>query len=266
MPASRGTDVHALMAPAGLSPQETAAVEVAERVLGVTAVPGPSGIVLVHADGRRAAFAEATVGEQRDHQLPHLRRESDVRWPAPARWWWHVIVYDVRCLPRVREVFPVAARMCEAHNAPTPGLLPMPVTAAVPDLHWLRHAAPARLVGHPEVLDRPATVALAPCPAAGDLATVVPALEEWLATDRAAFAVARLAARSADERHLYLTVDYTGLVPDAFDALARADGVPAQSLRHRQDISHLWLAPVFGPAVFLWSWREGWSRHEPFGG
>jgi hypothetical protein len=83
-----GTDVHVLVAPAWFSPQETAAVNVVEQVLGVTAVPGPSGIVLVHGDGRRAAFAEATVGEQ---QLPHLRRESDWRWPALARWWWHVM-------------------------------------------------------------------------------------------------------------------------------------------------------------------------------
>jgi hypothetical protein len=135
--------------------------------------------------------------------------------------------------------------MCEAHNAPTPSLLPMPVTAAIPDLHWLWHTAPARLVGHPEVLDRPATVTLAPCPAAGDLATGVPALEEWLATDRAAFAVARLAARSADERHLYLTVDYTGLAPDAFDALAHADGVPAAVVA--PPAGHL--APVVGAGV-----------------
>jgi hypothetical protein len=102
----------------------------------------------VRADGRRAAFAEATVCEQRDHQLPHLRRESDLWWPAPARWWWRVIGYDVRYLSRVREVFPVAA--CSLSRAYVRGArcgdarpAPMPVTAAVPDLHWLRHTAPA---------------------------------------------------------------------------------------------------------------------------
>ena len=56
---------------------------------------------------------------------------------------------------------------------------------------------------------------------------VVPALENWLASDRAARALAKLAGARADERHLYLTVDYTGLVPNAFDALARADDRPS---------------------------------------
>lgn len=253
---------------AALVPQEQAAVEVMERVLGATTVWGddPEKIVLVHSDGRRAALVESTVGDQREFQLPHLRRESDMRWRAPARWWWHVTVNDVRCLPRVREAFPVAARACEAHGVSTPSELPAPVTAAIPDLHWLVHMAPAHLVGHPEKLDEPATVSVTagPGPVPGGMATVVPALEQWLVTEQAARALARLARRRADEWHLYLTVDYTGLVPDAFDALVRADGVPEEPLRHRSDISHLWVTPVFGRRVLLWSHQDGWSRHEPY--
>jgi hypothetical protein len=253
---------------AALSPQEKAAVEVAGRVLDATAHPDEDleGISLVRSDGRRVALVESTVGEQRELGLPHLRRESDMRWTAPARWWWLVTVSDFRCLSRVRDVFPVAARACEAHGVTTPAELPVPVTAAVPDLHWLVHMAPAHLVGHPEKLDEPATVSVTPghsrVPA--DMATVLPALEQWLVTGQAARALAKLARRRADERHLYLTVDYTGLAPDAFDALVRADGVPEEPLRDRGDISHLWVAPVFGRRVLLWSHQEGWSRHEPF--
>lgn len=253
---------------AALSPSEQAAVEVAERVLDATAQSDEDleGIFLVRSDGRRAALVESIVGEQRELRLPHLRRESDMWWPAPARWWWQVIVNDVRCLPRVRDAFPVVARMCEAHDVSTPAELPAPVTAAIPDLHWLVHRAPARLVGHPERLDEPATISVRSRHSSvpGDMATVVPALEEWLVTEQAARAMGKLARRRADERHLYLTVDYTGLVPDAFDALVRADGVPEQPLRHRSAISHLWVTPVFGRGVLLWSHREGWSRHEPY--
>ncbi|MGW4525662.1 hypothetical protein [Amycolatopsis sp. NPDC004378] len=253
---------------AALSPQETAAVEVVGRVLDATAHPGEDrgGISLVRPDGRRVALAESTVGEQRELGLAHLRRESDLRWTAPARWWWLVTVGDVRCLSRVRDVFPVAARACEAHGVTTPAELPVPVTAAVPDLHWLVHTAPARLVGHPEKLDEPATVSVTPAHgrAPADMATVAPALERWLVTAQAARALATLARRRADERHLYLTVDYTGLASDAFDALVRADGVPQEPLRNRGDLSHLWVAPVFGRRVLLWSHQDGWSGHEPY--
>ena len=58
-------------------------------------------------------------------------------------------------------------------------------------------------------------------------------------------------------------MDYTGLVPNAFDALVRADDVPRQPLRQR-DMTHLWVTPVFGRSVFLWSRQHGWSRHEPY--
>lgn len=219
-------------------------------------------MILVHPDGRSAAVVAATVGDQGDSELDYLRRAADLRWSAPARWWWHITVDDVRCLPRLREVFPVAARTCEAHDVPMPSLLPAKAKAVIPDLHWLIHTAPARLFGHAEVLDQPATVRLAPA-SPGDMAAVVPALEEWLASEQAARALARLARSPADEWHLYLTVHYTGLVPDAFDALVRADGLPRQHLQ-RRDVTHLWVTPVFGRCVFLWSRQDGWTRHQPF--
>jgi hypothetical protein len=189
-----------------------------------------------------------------------------MRWTAPARWWWLVTVSDFRCLSRVRDVFPVVVRACEAHGVATPAELPASVTAAIPDLHWLVHMAPAHLVGHPAKLDEPATVSVTPGrrSAPGDMTTVVPALEQWLVTEQAARALAKLARRRADERHLYLTVDYTGLAPDAFDALVRGDGVPEEPLRVRSDISHVWVTPVFGRQVLLWSHTDGWSRHEPY--
>lgn len=255
--------------PNALSPQEMAAAEVAERILGVTTHGGTEeeGMFLTYPEGRRAAFEELTVGDKRELQLAHLRRESDMHWPAPARWWWSVTVNDVRCIPRVRDVFPVAARACEAHGVASPGQLPPMVTVAIPDLHWLVHSAPAHLVGHPEVLDRPATVTLRPGRRAvdEDMTTVVPALEHWLVSDQAAAdKLDKLTRRDADEHHLYLTVDYTGLAPGAFDALVRADGIPPQPFQERPSISHLWIAPVLGRRVFLWSPRSGWSRHEPY--
>lgn len=253
-------------ASASLYPQEEAAAEVAARVLGATvSADGGGGLTLVYRDGRRAALEEATVGEREDLRLAHLRRESDMEWPAPARWWWQVAIHDVRWLPRVREVFPVAARACEAAGVPEPSRLPAMVTLTIPDLHWLVHTMPAELTGHPTVLDRPATVTLGQRRSPdGDMAGVGPALPELLAEETATRALSRLSRREAEERQLYLTVGCTAAVADAFAALVRAGGVPSTGPPDDLAVSHLWLAPLLGRSVFLWTSRDGWSRHEPY--
>ncbi|ODU24943.1 MAG: hypothetical protein ABT15_32470 [Pseudonocardia sp. SCN 73-27] len=254
------------MSPA-LNPHETAAAEVAARVLGATVrVSDTAELTLVHGDGRLAALEEATLGAQSDLGLAHLRRESDMQWPAPARWWWQVAIHDVRCLPRLREVFPVAARACEAADVRRPGDLPVVVITAVPDLHWLVHSCPAQLLGCPTVLNRAATVTLGPGRSPDSrMASVVAALPEWLGSEAATRARSRLDRRRAAERQLYLTIGCTEFVADALDALARADGVPPARPPEWLAASHLWLAPVLGRAVFLWSRDDGWSRHEPYG-
>jgi hypothetical protein len=250
-----------------LYPQETAAAEVAARVLGAAVRPSDTAeLTLIYPDGRLAAIEEATLGDRADLRLAHLRRESDMQWPAPARWWWQVAIHDARWLPRLREVFPVAARACEAADVRRPGDLPAGVIMTVPDLHWLVHTRPAQLLGHPTVLNRAATVTLGPgrSPDRG-MASVVAALPEWLGSEAATRARSRLDRRRAAERQLYLTIGCTEFVADALDALARADGVPPATPPEWLAASHLWLAPVLGPAVFLWSRDDGWSRHEPYG-
>jgi hypothetical protein len=98
------------------------------------------------------------------------------------------------------------------------------------------------------------------------MSSVVPALRDALAGGPAARALRALQRRrAAVERQLYLTVGCTGLAPEAFDSLVRADGVPPVPPPDRDRLSHLWLAPVLGHAVFLWSREDGWSRHDPGG-
>jgi hypothetical protein len=75
----------------------------------------------------------------------------------------------------------------------------------------------------------------------------------------------RTSPAGAMERQLYLTVGWTGLSPEAFDSLIRAAGVPPVPPPEQDWLSHLWLAPVLGHTVFLWSHADGWSRHEPYG-
>jgi hypothetical protein len=243
--------------------QEEAAADVAARVLGLRVRPagGADGVTLVRRNGRHAAFAEATLGERQD-----LRRGPGLQWPAPGRWWWRVTLTDVRRLPRLREIFPVAARACEASGVARPGQLPAAVTMAVPDLHWLVHTVPAQLVGDPSVLDRPTTVMLGPGrPPDPGMASVVAAVDGWLAEEPARRALSRLDRRRTAERHLYLTIGCTTHAADAFESLVRASGVPPAPPARRPNVSHLWLAPVLGRAVFLWSREDGWSRHEPYG-
>src|SRR4051794_41832062 len=111
---------------------------------------------LVHPDERRAAFEEAVLGEREHLLLAPLRRDSDMQWTAPARWWWQVAINDVRRLPRVREIFPVVARVCEAHGVPSPCHLPAPLISAVPDLHWLVPPGPPPPPGPPDPPGPPA--------------------------------------------------------------------------------------------------------------
>ena len=247
--------------------QEAAAAEVAAQVLGATARASDTAeLTLVYPDGRLAALEEATLGDRADLGLAHLRRESDMQWPAPARWWWQVAIHEVRWLPRIREVFPVAARACEAADVRSPGDLPAGVIMTVPDLHWLVHTRPGQLLGHPTVLNRPATVTLGPGKSPdGGMARVVTALPGWLGSEAATRARSRLDRRRTTERQLYLTIGCTEFVADALDALARADGVPPATPPEWLAASHLWLAPVLGPTVFVWSRDDGWSRHEPYG-
>jgi hypothetical protein len=222
-------------------------------------------VILAYPDGRLAALEEATLGEREDLRLSRLRRESDVQWPAPARWWWQVAINDLQRLGRVREVFPVIARACEAGGVPEPDQLPATVASAVPDLHWLVHTVPARLLGHPGVLDRPATVTLARARSvAPGMANVPPAVRDWLASEPAARAVRRLGRRDTQERHLYLTLGCMGHSAAAFASLVLAGGVPPVP-PSQPGLSHLWLAPVLGHTVFVWSSTDGWTRHEPYG-
>jgi hypothetical protein len=254
--------------PTTLTAGEVAAAEVAARVLGASAENHVAHeMSLVYPDGGRAALEQAALGEPADLFLAHLRRESDMQWTAPACWWWQVAINDVRRLPRVREVFPVVARICEAHGVPSPGHLPAPLIAAVPDLHWLVHTGPAQLLGHADSPGLPATVTLRPGRAADPaMSSVVPSLRDSLAGGPAARALRALRQRrDAMERQLYLTVGWTGLSPEAFDSLVRAAGVPPVPPPEQDWLSHLWLAPVLGRTVFLWSHADGWSRHEPYG-
>lgn len=250
-----------------VSEREVAAAETAARVLGASAERSADAHMgLVYPDGRRAALEEVALGDRADLLVAHLRRESDMEWTAPARWWWQVAIKDVRRLPRVREVFPVVARLCEAHGVPSPCHLPAPLISAVPDLHWLVHTGPAQLFGHSDSLGLPATVTLCPGSAADQaMSSVVPALRESLAGGSAARALRALRRCGAVERQLYLTVGCTGFSAEAFDALVRATGVPPEPPPEHDWLSHLWLAPVLGRAVFLWSREDGWSRHEPYG-
>jgi hypothetical protein len=239
--------------------QEESAARLAADVLGVTSRPtGSGGLTLSYPDRRQAALEVAAIGESDHDGDPG----AALRWPTPGRWWWQVAVDDVCGLPRVRELFPVVARACEAAGARGPAGLPAAAIAAIPDLHWLVHTGAARLTGDPTVLDRPTTVTLGPGrPGGPGMGSVGPALRAWLAADAAGRALTRLSRRRARERQLHLTVGCTAVGADAVHALVRAAGVPLAP-PPTTAVTHLWLAPALGRTVFLWSGEDGWSRHD----
>jgi NADH dehydrogenase len=80
----------------------------------------------------------------------------------------------------------------------------------------------------------------------------------------AAQAVRRLGRLDIQERHLYLTLGCTAHSAAAFASLVLAGGVPPVPPPSQPGVSHLWLAPVLGHSVFVWTSTDGWTRHEPY--
>jgi hypothetical protein len=73
----------------------------------------------------------------------------------------------------------------------------------------------------------------------------------------------------ADEEPVAFDVWGAGTRPDSLTCGNRRFGMVlygAKTVVEPCDLaaSHLWLAPVLGRAVFLWSRDDGWSRHEPY--
>lgn len=63
------------------------------------------------------------------------------------------------------------------------------------------------------------------------------------------------------ERHLFLPIDYRRLAGGTYDGLAFSEQLPAVAPPVPEHLTHLWLHPVYGSRVLLWSRSSGWSSH-----
>jgi hypothetical protein len=261
---------------AGLDSQEKAACLLAERVLGAQAqawdVDGRQGAVdamLTLSDGRQAAFEITAHGPEGVFGTDSVLGKTDNHWPAPGEWWWTIQVGSFRDIPGLLERYVRIAQLCESHGVARPEDLrwrgPKPVD---PDIVWLVDESSSNMFGHPDVPVRDGDLvrdAMVNHLGRGggvsrDFTGLPEALVELFADRNIAKHVAKLGRASADEHHLFLAVHFQALPFNVADALMLGDATPAGTPVLPGGVTHLWLAPQFGPQVLLGT-SSGWTSH-----
>lgn len=265
---------------AGLSAPERFAAIAVERATGATAtahdVGGRQGaydISLDYDDGRTAAVevtSHAGIGRR---QLEGVLGNDDFAWTNPGRWAWSASVSNPSDLPRLREAYAHVIALCEQHGAARPELLPWAVQYADPDLRWLGTST-VSMFGMPEVPavdgDRRRPVYITPRGDGGvidgNLVGLDQAVADLLAVPTVARRADKVSKADTDERHLFVSLDTSGLpFPVAAALMGRPERLPLTStLTLPGRLSHLWLAPRYLHVLLAWTARDGWQDHDVY--
>jgi hypothetical protein len=142
---------------------------------------------------------------------------------------------------------------------------PKPVDA---DIAWLVDESSSNMWGHPEVparegdLVRDAMVTHVGRGGATsrDLTGMSEALLALFEDQNIKKHVAKLGRAAGEERHLFLAVHSQAFPFDVADALMVGEATPSGSPALPGEVTHLWLAPQFGPRVLRGS-SSGWTSH-----
>ncbi|MDF3044145.1 MAG: hypothetical protein K0R30_373 [Ornithinibacter sp.] len=264
----------------GLKHDERYAAVVVERATGARArahdVDGRQAaydIDLAFPDGRRAALEVTThagPGVRRTHAL--LRRDRHT-WPNPGSWWWTIDLAEPSDIMRVRAAYGRAIQACESHGVTQPGALPRGVLSGDPELRWLAHESQSVLRGNPSFFEgngRPVSGVLVTPKARtawvdSRLAGLPGAVTELLAVPHVARRAAKVAAaRSVDERHLFVGIGEGGLPDSLYVPLTGPlDAMPDEDPQVEEPLSHLWITTAWsGSPLLRWDRVGGWSAHD----
>lgn len=266
---------------AGLSDPERFAAIAVERATGATAtaydVDGRQGaydFTLTYEDGRAAAVEVTSHAGTGRRQLEGVLGRDDFKWPNPGDWAWSASVSDPTDLPRLREVYVHVIGLCEQYGAARTDLLPWEVRYSDLALRWLETST-VSLFGHPDVPasdgDRERPLYVMPEGGGGavdeELAGLDRAMVDLLAESTVARRVAKVSEVDADERHLFLSVDTSGLpFPVAAALFGRPERLPTTStLVLPGRLTHLWLAPRYLNELLGWTTSDGWQSHDVYG-
>src|SRR5918995_5286436 len=219
---------------------------------------------------RRTRDGGAGPGVRRTHAL--LRRDRHT-WPNPGSWWWTIDLAEPSDIMRVRAAYGRAIQACESHGVTHPGALPRGVLTEDPELRWLAHESQSVLRGNPSFFEgngRPASGVLVTPKARtawvdSRLAGLPGAVTELLAVPHVARRAAKVAAaRSVDERHLFVGIGEGGLPDSLYVPLTGPlDAVPDVDPQVEEPLSHLWFTTAWsGSPLLRWDRVEGWSVHD----
>lgn len=247
-------------------PEEHFAFEIIRRVLGVQVTPHDDGSeprmvdgVFVCFGGGTGAVEVTTFGDP-----AALRSESVIAklfgggWTLDAlQWSWIVNVGSEVNPYELAKRLPAALLRCEGENLKAYYWLDTP-----PD--WLRwfEERDIGLSGSAETV-RPGSVDVLPQGDGGGAPSDGEMLSAWINDELLVDPVvekrlAKLLEHEADERHLVIRVDWTGL-PFGVVYSLMADYAPTADPSIPAGLNGLWLLPRFGsPAV--WLRRRGWQR------
>lgn len=225
--------------------------------------------MLTLADGRLAALEITAHGPKGVLGTDSVLAQTGNHWPAPGEWWWSIQVGSFRDIPELRDRYVRIAQLCESRGVVRPEDLrwrgPKPVD---PDIAWLIDESSSNMVGHPDVPARDGDLvrdAMITHVGRGggvsrDFTGLSEALLELFNDSNVEKHVAKLGRAAGDEHHLFLAVHFQALPFNVADALMLGDSTPIGIPALPAGVTHLWLAPQFGPRVLLGS-SSGWTSH-----
>lgn len=262
---------------AGLSGPERFAALAVERATGAVAtafdVEGRQGaydVTLSYRDGRTAAVEVTSHAGPGRRQLEGILAADDFKWSNPGAWAWTVSVSDPTDLLTLRRVYGQLVTLCERHGVARPHLLPWTVRKADDAVRWLEESSSATMFGSPSVPARDGVrrrpVYVLRAGDGGAVGEALTGLDQAVAELLGAPSVARRAMKvgkvDADERHLFVAVDGTGLhFPVAAALVDQPERLPPTSTLTLPDrLTHLWLAPRYLNVLLGWTAADGGGR------
>lgn len=256
---------------------ERAACQIAERVLGATAIPwdinGRQGAVdamLILSSGKTAAFEVTKLAADGALQIDSILARDNHSWPTPGEWWWSIQIGSPFDIPRLRECYARIALLCEQSGVDNPYAL-WRANHEDPDLAWLIEDSSAVMHGYPSVpaVDGDVTrdVMVVPSGRGGSVDRSLQGLQSALIDafqlPHMSRHLEKIARAEADEHHLFVPLHFTALPFHVAYGLMEGDALPPDPPPLPPSITHLWLAPQFAQRVLLWS-PDGWQQHLPY--
>lgn len=223
--------------------------------------------LVVHRDGREGPLEIMRLTTTASEYLQHRLAAISNRLPAVGHRVWFAQVSTVAELDHLIANYAHLIQQLEQYDAHQIEGIPPWVVNRDLELHWLATSGASLtrdVLAEPSATQQPVLVLATGFGAVWDpeADVISPAVQEALTTPTVVEHIEKLVAYPGSERHLFLIVDPAGIAPEAAHVLTGVDQVPAGVLDLPAGLSRLWVVPIFGERLLLWTAGEGWSLHQ----